>query len=172
MRLSIGVALVACLAACARPVPPQNTTKVARPTQSRGTLASAALFPEVYPLADGCAYVHSSDEPSWYICGGSAARVSGLLEIVLANISPMADGTALLCDEGAQKFYSLRGAEGHEVTEGSPSPASMHSEVGPLHLRGFHFVQAGANAKSAAEAAESAEAASAQPEAPDEDERG
>ncbi len=138
-------------AGCTRSASPRAGEKATRPTPAPGTLASAASFSQVYPLADGCSYVHAFDDTLWYICGRSAARVSGLTHSNLAEFYPLADGSALVLDDVAQKLYSLRGAEASEVTEGSPSPPA--TAAGNLrYLSGFHFVTSAANARRAADA--------------------
>ncbi len=173
MRASVPIALLfVAITGCARSVPQRSAAKATRPTPAPGTLASAASFSQVYPLADGCAYIHADDESFWYICGGSAARVSGLPASDLTDIFPMADGSALLRDDVAHKFYSLRGVVASEVTVGTPSPAPVPAASRMPYLSGFHFVTSAASSRVAADAVDTAEAASTPLEDPEDDDGG
>ena len=142
---------------CRRPAPPRSSARAARPTPVPGSLESAAFLSQVYPLASGCSYVQARQGTFWHICGHSATRVTGLPVSVSAEVYPLADGSALILDNSARAFYSLRGAQASRVTEVAPSDVPSAGAL--AYPGGFHFVTSAANARLAADAEDRAESA-------------
>ena len=140
------------IAACNRDPSPPAAGPAANPTPAPGTLAASASRPDVYPLANGCAYIRASKEPLWYVCGDTAGKLSGLSLSAFAKIYPLADGTALAVNRNSGKLYSLRGTEAVEITEGVPSPPPSAIAGSPARQSGFHFVSAAQQSRRAEKA--------------------
>ena len=97
-------------------------------------------FGEVYPLADGNAYVSSFRSPIYYIANGVATRIVGLPPGTSGEITALADGTALFLPTMAKppKLYWLQGSAASVVAEGSQIGANAPRA---LSLAGFLFAE-------------------------------
>lgn len=124
-----------------------SDSRPAKSTQvgpAKGTFAYAAGHTsDVWPLADGCAYIRAITEAQlWYVCEGTAVKVTGEPLPDLADIYPMADGGALLAQYGGSMIW-LKGATATLVKESNSTPKRQAS----INPSGFYFAAAAAKSQ-------------------------
>lgn len=128
-----------------------------RSTQARvraapeGTFDSAIDSPDIYPLADGCAYIQGSSDPAlWYVCSSKAMKVTGANIAGGSSIYPLADGGALAVsisdDFKTTALIAIKGSSATLVAQGyiEPKQASLSNE---RMKAGFFFATSAAKAQ-------------------------
>jgi hypothetical protein len=112
----------------------------AKPSVPESQFQQALSLGEVHALANGTAYVSSLLGGVFYVTGGVAERVKGLPPKSGGDLTPLADGSALLATRFTKPagLYWLRGVEATVVTEGTTIGREV---VLPATQEGFLFAE-------------------------------
>lgn len=138
-RVPLGLLLILVIATTACDKLPQKTRKQKTAT-ALTDLQKATQFGELYPLAAGGAYL-VADESIFYVSNGEAIRVKGLPSVILAEVQPLSDGSALLIVpfSNPPALYHLRQDVATTVVE-KAGPIMGKTQVSSPNA--FHFVEA------------------------------
>lgn len=113
---------------------PEVRSEEVRSLDEAEQFQSTLRLGQIYPLADGSAYLASYVGPVFHISGRVAQRVEGLPEESrMYDLVPLADGSALLSNRfgNPPELYSLRGTQATPVALGdsiAKSPPSVSTE--------------------------------------------
>lgn len=99
----------------------------------------ALMLGEIYPMADGTAYLASLRGALFYVNGDTAEMVTGVPTESFGELTALADGTALylLSFDDSPKLFRLRGATASPVVEGDSKAETQPSAM----PEGFFFAE-------------------------------